>query len=208
MLNEQHSAQLRDTLVGELATLSTDQALLAWAQKGLAGKNTLLEAHARAVEIAYSEKLAQVDLSLSSMADAGLQTTEPPLRSAEIGRASARVAFEKPPPRKRSKAHLLFVSGQPCVVCRHSPCDAHHLKFAQPRALGRKVSDEFTVPLCRGHHQDLHRHGNEKAWWSNLKLDPLPIAKELWQVSPIHASQSAAMPPGSGSMMGPEGITP
>jgi hypothetical protein len=28
--------------------------------------------------------------------------------------------------------------------------DAHHLRFAQSRALGRKVSDEFIVPLCQG----------------------------------------------------------
>ena len=55
--------------------------------------------------------------------------------------------------RRRNKAHLAFVGAQPCLVCRRFPCDAHHLKFAQPRALGRKVSDEFTVPLCREHHQ-------------------------------------------------------
>jgi hypothetical protein len=59
--------------------------------------------------------------------------------------------------RKRNKVHLAFVATQPCLVCRRSPCDAHHLKFAQPRSLGRKVSDEFTVPLCRDHHQQLHR---------------------------------------------------
>jgi hypothetical protein len=74
--------------------------------------------------------------------------------------------------------------------------------------LGRKVSDEFTVPLCRGHHQDLHRHGNEKNWWTNLQLDPLPIAKELWQVSPIHPAPSATVGPASKAMMGSEAITP
>jgi hypothetical protein len=57
------------------------------------------------------------------------------------------LTFPKEPPRKRSKAHLSFVREQPCVICKRSPCDPHHLKFAQPRALGRKVSDEFTVPL-------------------------------------------------------------
>ena len=72
--------------------------------------------------------------------------------------------------RRRNKAHLAFVGAQPCLVCKRCPCDAHHLKFAQPRALGRKVSDEFTVPLCREHHNELHRHGNEMAWWANLRL--------------------------------------
>jgi hypothetical protein len=41
----------------------------------------------------------------------------------------------------------------------------HHLRFAQLPAVGRKVSDEFTVPLCRGHHRELHRL-DEAAWWN------------------------------------------
>ena len=96
------------------------------------------------------------------------------------------LAFPKEPSRRRSKDHLAFVRSQGCLVCRKTPADAHHLKFAQPRALGRKVSDEFTVPLCRSHHHSLHRHGNEKAWWTDLQIAPLPIAKELWHASPIH----------------------
>jgi hypothetical protein len=88
--------------------------------------------------------------------------------------------------RRRSKAHLAFVASQPCVICEASPCDAHHLKIAQPRSLGRKVSDEFTVPLCRTHHQELHRNGNEANWWANMQVVPLPIAKELWETSPVH----------------------
>ncbi|GEC55730.1 hypothetical protein BEL01nite_47730 [Bradyrhizobium elkanii] len=103
----------------------------------------------------------------------------------------AGLAFPKESPRKRSKAHLLFVRGQPCLVCKRTPTDAHHLKFAQPRTLGRKVSDEFTVPLCRAHHQDLHRNGNEKAWWANLQIAPLPFAKELWQASSAQQTHSA-----------------
>jgi hypothetical protein len=87
------------------------------------------------------------------------------------------------PVRRRNKVHLAFVAAQPCLVCQRSPCDAHHLKFAQPRTLGRKVSDEFTVPLCREHHRDLHRHGNEVAWWANVQIAPIEKANELWQVS-------------------------
>ena len=70
------------------------------------------------------------------------------------------------PRRHRDKTHLKFVSSQPCLVCGRSPADAHHLRFTQPRAMGRKVSDEFTVPLCRTHHRDNHRFGDEVAWWS------------------------------------------
>ena len=49
------------------------------------------------------------------------------------------------------------------------------------RTLSRKVSDEFTVPVCRVHHRELHRHGDEAAWWQRIKIDPLPIAHRLWR---------------------------
>jgi hypothetical protein len=57
------------------------------------------------------------------------------------------------PRRYRDRAHLDFVASQPCLVCGRQPCDAHHLRFMQPRALGRRVSDEFAVALCRTHHR-------------------------------------------------------
>jgi DNA recombination protein Rad52 len=85
------------------------------------------------------------------------------------------------PKRLRDKAHLKFVASQPCLVCGRQPSDPHHLRFAQPRALGMKVSDEFTVPLCRGHHRQLHQAGNEAGWWENLKIDALGFAKDLWK---------------------------
>src|SRR5579871_2973470 len=116
------------------------------------------------------------------------------------------LALPKQPARKRSKAHLSFVRGQPCLVCRQSPCDPHHLRFVQPKALGLKVSDEFTVPLCRAHHHDLHRHGNEKAWWVNMQIEPLPIAKELWQASPIHGLASTPLKDGHATAIRTEGI--
>jgi Rad52/22 family double-strand break repair protein len=85
------------------------------------------------------------------------------------------------PKRRRDKAHLRFVASQPCIVCGRHPSDPHHLRFAQPRALGVKVSDEFTVPLCRGHHRQLHQAGNEVAWWKSLKIDAPPVARQLWE---------------------------
>jgi hypothetical protein len=83
--------------------------------------------------------------------------------------------------RLRDKEHRKFVSRQPCLVCGRTPSDPHHLRFVQPYALGRRVSDEFTVPLCRVHHRDLHRQGDEAAWWGKLSIDPVPLALKLWQ---------------------------
>ena len=84
------------------------------------------------------------------------------------------------PKRLRDKEHLRHVASQPCLLCSAKPSDAHHVRFAQPKALGRKVSDEFAVPLCRGHHRDLHESGNEAAWWHALGIDPIEIARQLW----------------------------
>ena len=100
--------------------------------------------------------------------------------------------------RHRSKAHLRFVAAHPCLICKRIPCDPHHLKFAQPKALGRKVSDEFAVPLCRDHHIELHRHGNERSWWANAQIDPLATAKELWH----HRRAPLAIPLGESPSMG------
>jgi hypothetical protein len=87
-----------------------------------------------------------------------------------------------------------------------SPCDAHHLRFAQTGALGRKVSDEFTVPLCRGHHRELHRHGDQAVWWRTLGLDPTPAARTLWlQTHPLGANKFAdvAADPGPSNDVSP-----
>ena len=85
--------------------------------------------------------------------------------------------------RLRDREHLKFVGTQPCLACGRTPSDAHHLKFAQARALGRKVSDEFVVPLCRLHHRELHRLGDERKWWQQLNIDPIEAARRLWQAT-------------------------
>jgi hypothetical protein len=84
------------------------------------------------------------------------------------------------PRRLRDKSHLKFVASHPCLVCGRSPADAHHLRFTQPRAMGLKVSDEFTVPLCRIHHRDLHSVGDEVAWWERRAIDPMATSRMLW----------------------------
>jgi hypothetical protein len=220
VLGPTQSAELREQLVSQLASLTTSEDLLAWAMASLPRKNTLLEADARVVEAVYQTRLE--DTARPSIVDQAPalnrdpRLSEEPLPAAAAGTEAAPqpslpaapeagLAHPKEPPRKRSKAHLLFVRDQPCLVCQQTPCDAHHLKFVQPRALGRKVGDEFTVPLCRAHHQELHRHGNEKAWWANQQISPLGIAEALWAASPIQDNATAPAPSGElPSVLGPE----
>ncbi len=92
------------------------------------------------------------------------------------------------PKRIRSKEHLKFVSKQPCLICGRKPSHAHHIRFAQPRALSSKVSDEFTVPLCAIHHDTLHRVGDEKAWWNKHSIDPLVVAAGLWAAHSVSSN--------------------
>jgi hypothetical protein len=189
ILAQTPSAVLRDQLIAEINGLNEEDALALWAHRRLAAKNTLTAEDAGAVEDAYLAILsAQTSLASAASVEGGVA-----LPQSEAS-GSANESSESPTPqvdhsprtatpgtgRARNKAHLRFVAAQPCLVCQRSPCDAHHLRFAQPRALGRKVSDEYTVPLCRDHHHQLHRYGNEMAWWANLKLAPLQTAKHLW----------------------------
>jgi hypothetical protein len=187
----EESEKQRVKLLDEIQAFETEGELLQWAGDGLKRKNALLEGDARAIEAAYRERLDEIAPTSSTAED--LNSIELVRPSEEAESRPAALAIPKEPARKRSKAHLLFVRGQPCLVCKQSPCDAHHLRFAQSRALGRKVSDEFTVPVCRSHHTDLHRHGNERAWWANLQIEPLAIARELWATSPAHGTSATAV---------------
>jgi hypothetical protein len=96
--------------------------------------------------------------------------------TATVNPPGAALTFSEPK-RIRDKDHLRFVTSRPCVLCGQVPSDAHHVGFAQPRAMSRKVSDEFTVPLCRSHHRELHNEGNESAWWHDMGIDPFVRAR-------------------------------
>ena len=96
------------------------------------------------------------------------------------------------PSRLRDHAHLAFVASRSCLICGRNRAQAHHLKFMQPTALGRKVSDEFTVPLCSIHHRELHQTGAELLWWQAQGIDPEPVARELWRESRSRGAAAAA----------------
>jgi Putative HNHc nuclease len=99
------------------------------------------------------------------------------------GRIDKSVLTINTPKRYRDKGHLRFVAQQTCVLCGRKPAEAHHIRFAQPRALARKSSDEFAVPLCRAHHRAVHRVGDEKAWWQQAGVDPIKVARKLWKLT-------------------------
>ncbi|MEO8320767.1 MAG: ERF family protein, partial [Bradyrhizobium sp.] len=179
------SAVLRDQMISEIND-TKDGDLALWVHKRLAAKNTLTANDASAMENVFQSRLEPSQLLAADdiqppIANLFKQTEMLHYDLAHMAdSAPAKVSPILKTIRKRSKAHLRFVGSQPCLICQQTPCDAHHLKFSQPRSLGSKVSDEFTVPLCRKHHQQLHQHGNELAWWANMQVAPSEIAKELW----------------------------
>ena len=155
----------------------------AWARRILKAKNNLTSEDARLVEQAFESKLTSLT-SGKQQADEIQTVSLPALNRSKVQPPLSLDKSVLPisePRRFRNKAHLKFVTSQPCLICGRLPSDPHHLRFAQRRALGRKVSDEFTVPLCRTHHRELHRSVNEAAWWKIANVDPLKMARKLWR---------------------------
>jgi hypothetical protein len=191
VLTADDSGRLRDRLLAELDSLTSPEELASWAQRILPTKNTLVTVDAQLVESRFDVRLRAYDEpgEPGGLMDVG---QDPP-----VGQVARRGQIAPKTVRLRDKDHRQFVSAQPCLVCGRSPADAHHVRFAQPRALGRKVSDEFTVPVCRVHHRELHRHGDEAAWWARINIVPLPVALRLWQQS--HPNLAAVVVEGTSS---------
>jgi ERF superfamily len=197
------SAALRDRLLGEVSGLQSADHAASWARDGIIAKNGLAAADAKLVEEAFKLRLSEFLQSEPAEASAvsgiaATQATTPKQAAPGTQRSDAPRAVEKSvltvarPRRYRNKEHLRFVAQQACLVCGRKPSDPHHLRFMQPRALGWKVSDEFVAPLCRIHHRAVHRVSDERAWWKQVGIDPIKVARKLWRDT--HLSESLLRP--------------
>jgi hypothetical protein len=191
VLGPDASAELRDRLIAELDTLTSSEDAGLWAHRSLPQKNKLTAADALQVEAAFEGRVASFAAEVSSKSEA-LPAALPTRRSKGSKKRGRPEAIDKSvltfaePRRMRDREHVKFVASHPCLICGRQPSDAHHLRFTQSRALGRKVSDEFTVPLCRGHHREIHRSSGEAAWWQRTNIDPTVSARALWlQTHPL-----------------------
>jgi ERF superfamily len=173
------SAALRDKLIAELKELNTADEAAAWAHRMMRSKNSLMRKDAERVELGFQLKLSTFMTAGPKAPDSKRGTRQRRVRNQQ--RAINKTILALPVPRRvRDRDHVKSVAKQPCLVCGRRPADAHHLRFAQLAALGRKVSDEFTVPLCRGHHREVHRSGDEATWWKKAGIDPTVTARALW----------------------------
>ena len=201
-LSAQELATLRDKLITDLNRLQSSDEAADWVHKNLGVKNTLTAADADSVEASFREKLPTIDSTSAglpeelqfALEEESNSPVEKPFAAPADDAAGAPILHRGPDGtrrpriavktiRLRDKEHCKYVTTQPCVVCGRTPSEAHHIRFAQPRALGRKVSDEYTVPVCRLHHVSCTAMVMSSRGGPAVSIDPLPIALELWRRS-------------------------
>jgi hypothetical protein len=190
-LEPEQSAALRERLLSELGTITSADLAAIWAQEALPAKNSLAAADAKLVEDAFEHRLSDLAPSQTAeAADDAAPSTDVDLVGAHAMLSKGSGELDQPnksalllarPRRYRNREHLRYVAQQACLICGRKQSDPHHLRYLQPRALGRKASDEFAVPLCRSHHRAVHRAGDERAWWKAAGIDPVKIARQLWR---------------------------
>jgi hypothetical protein len=214
------SASLRELLLAEISAITSSALAARWAQDALPRKNSLTAADAKLVEDAFESRLSELPVCEQPApaseqilpADTGPVVDTPVAQRVVPHDGAARGTGEQSegnsampvdksalavaaPRRYRNREHLRSVVKMPCLVCGRKPSDPHHLRYAQPRALGRKASDEFVVPLCRMHHREVHRAGDERAWWKAAGIDPLKVAGKLWKEARLNEGRLASNPP-------------
>jgi ERF superfamily len=206
VLTAEQSAILRERLLGQLVVINSADEAAAWARLNLSAKNTLTADDARIVEEEFQTRISTIGdgedpnepsnvISVQHVVPAGRPDAGGSQKTSKVSRKPSRngaVRILGKTVRLRDKEHRKFVSRQACLVCGRTPSDPHHLTFMQPRALGNRVSDEFTVPLCRIHHRELHRHSDEAAWWGKVHIDPIPVALRLWQLTRLNSELAPA----------------
>jgi hypothetical protein len=201
-LEPEQSAALREELLTALGNLTSADSAAIWAQEVLAAKNRLAAADAKLVEDAFEHRLSELaPPATAEAADDALPRTHVDLVGAHETLVKENDDLDQPvginksllviatPRRYRNREHLRYVAQQACLICGRKQSDPHHLRYLQPRALGRKVSDEFAVPLCRSHHRAVHRAGDERAWWKAAGIDPVKTARQLWRQTRLNDPQ-------------------
>ena len=224
LLEPEQSAALREKLLTELGTITSADLAAIWAQEALPPKNSLAAADAKLVESAFERRLSDLPPSQSAeAADNATPSTHVDLVGAHEILVKENDDRDHPhgidksvlvlaaPRRYRNPEHLRYVAQQACLICGRKQSDPHHLRYLQPRALGRKASDEFAVPLCRSHHRAVHRASDEQAWWNAAGIDPVKVARQLWRQTRLddpqrrHQADLAARPQTPSIASAPDG---
>jgi ERF superfamily len=206
-LDPEQSAALREKLLAEVGNITSADLATTWAREALPAKNNLAAADAKLVEDAFEHRLSEIAPSATAeAADDAASSPASGLAGAQATPAKGNGDPDRPDGieksvlvtaklrRYRNPEHLRYVAQQACLICGRKQSDPHHLRYLQPRALGRKASDEFAVPLCRSHHRAVHRAGDERAWWKAAGIDPVTVARHLWRQTRLDGPQEPDQP--------------
>jgi hypothetical protein len=201
-LDPKPSASLREKLLTALGKITSADSAAIWAQEALTAKNRLTASDAKLVEDAFEHRVLELTpCETVELPDDAASRIDVDLVGAHETRAKGNGGPNQPngidksvlvvatPRRYRNREHLRYVAQQACLICGRKQSDPHHLRYLQPRALGRKVSDEFAVPLCRSHHRAVHRAGDEQAWWKAAGIDPVKVARQFWRQTRLNDPQ-------------------
>jgi ERF superfamily len=201
VLDPDQSKTLRERLLIEIGAIASAELAASWARGALTAKNQLTAVDAKLVEEAFEQRLSELPPSSETdiPSDDGSLVAQVAGPQKTVATDGAGLGHTKgidksvlavaAPRRYRNRDHLRYVAQQACFVCGRKPSDPHHLRHVQPRALGRKASDEFAVPLCRGHHRAVHRAGDEQAWWKAASINPVEVARRLWRETRLNDPQ-------------------
>jgi hypothetical protein len=90
--------------------------------------------------------------------------------------------------RWRSTAHCNHVRKHACVNCGTvAAIEVAHVRIGSDAGIGRKPSDDRSVPLCRDCHRDQHTRGERSFWadYASLKGHTVEdVIAELVKTSP------------------------
>lgn len=90
--------------------------------------------------------------------------------------------------RLKSTAHRDWVRGHYCSVpgCQLMPIEVAHVRRGSGAGIARKPSDAMTISLCREHHAEQHRIG-EETFEKRHGFSMMEKAREFFRASPHRA---------------------
>lgn len=75
---------------------------------------------------------------------------------------------------------MATIKSRGCCICKNPVADAHHLRIiGHKRGMSVKNGDDYTIPLCRRHHDELHAMGDEKLFLDLHGIDPVKVLRQV-----------------------------
>lgn len=185
------SAHLRDLMLGELNDIGSEDGATKWAHRRLSEKNKLNAADAKHVEEAFRAKLFAFAIHLAEGTpepNKDAPTSGAPDRRGKKAKSAApspsvdkSVLMHPEPRRIRDRATMCGLSPSKRVWCADAG-PATLIICVLPRAghLVARSAMSSRCPCAAATIAELHRHGDETAWWQKLGLDPTDAARALW----------------------------